>query len=56
MLSMKALHRHDLDDWSCVNKEIKILNRLLAKRLKLYKPQLVGYILTEKVSQGMDCT
>jgi lysophospholipase L1-like esterase len=39
---MEALHRHDLVDWSCVNKEIELFNRLLAKRLKLYKQVTVG--------------
>jgi hypothetical protein len=37
IIVMEALHRHDLADWSCVNKEIKLFNRLLAKRLKLNK-------------------
>jgi hypothetical protein len=44
IIIMEAPHRHDLVDWSCVNKEIELFNRLLAKRLKLYKCQLVGYI------------
>ena len=34
---MEALHRHDLADWSCVNKETIQFNRLLTKRLKLHK-------------------
>jgi hypothetical protein len=34
---MEILHRHDLVDWSCVNKEVRSFNRHLAKRLKLYK-------------------
>jgi lysophospholipase L1-like esterase len=37
IIVMEALHRHDLVDWSCVNQEIRLFNRLLAKRLKLYK-------------------
>jgi lysophospholipase L1-like esterase len=37
IILMEAPHRHDLVDWSCVNKEIEIFNRLLAKRVKLYK-------------------
>jgi hypothetical protein len=32
---MEILHRHDLVDWSCVNKEIEQINRQLAKRLRL---------------------
>jgi hypothetical protein len=34
---MEALHRHDIVDWSCVNKEVRLFNRHLAKRLKCYK-------------------
>jgi hypothetical protein len=41
IIVMEALHRHDLADWSCVNKEIKRFNRLLAKRLKLYKHAII---------------
>jgi hypothetical protein len=37
IIVMEALHRHDLVDWSCVNKEIDLFNRLLPKRVKLYK-------------------
>jgi hypothetical protein len=36
IIVMEALHRHDLVDWSCVNKEIELFNRLLAKRMKVY--------------------
>jgi hypothetical protein len=36
---METLHRHDLDDWPCVNKETTRFNRLLAKRLKLHNQQ-----------------
>jgi hypothetical protein len=34
---LEALQRHDLADWSCVNKEIRIFKRLLVKRLRSYK-------------------
>jgi hypothetical protein len=34
IIVMEALHRHDLVDWSYVNKEIGLYNKLLAKRLK----------------------
>ncbi|XP_033609806.1 uncharacterized protein LOC111870598 isoform X3 [Cryptotermes secundus] len=37
IMVMEVLHRHDLVDWSSVNKEVKSFNRHLAKRLKLYK-------------------
>jgi hypothetical protein len=37
IIALEALHRHDLVYWSCVNKEIRIFNRLLAKRLKSYR-------------------
>jgi hypothetical protein len=37
IMVMESLHRHDPVDWSCVNKETKRFNRLLAKRLKCYK-------------------
>jgi lysophospholipase L1-like esterase len=37
IIVMEVLHRHDLVDWSCVNKEVRLFNRHLAKRLKLYK-------------------
>ncbi|PNF21874.1 hypothetical protein B7P43_G04390 [Cryptotermes secundus] len=37
IMVMEVLRRHDLVDWSCVNKEVKSFNRHLAKRLKLYK-------------------
>jgi predicted ATP-grasp superfamily ATP-dependent carboligase len=56
IIIMEALHRHDLVDWSCANKETELFNRLLAKRLKLYKRQLVGYIWTGNISQDMGCT
>ena len=36
IIVMEALHRHDLADWSCVNKETLQFNRLLTKRLKLH--------------------
>jgi hypothetical protein len=39
---MEVLHRHDLIDWSCVNEEIELFNRLLAKGLKLYKQVAIG--------------
>jgi hypothetical protein len=39
---MEAPHRHDLVNWTCVNKEIELFNRLLAKRLKLYKQVSIG--------------
>jgi hypothetical protein len=39
---MEALHRHYLLDLSCVNKEIELFSRLLAKRLKLYKQETIG--------------
>ncbi|XP_023718785.1 uncharacterized protein LOC111870598 isoform X1 [Cryptotermes secundus] len=34
IMVMEVLHRHDLVDWSSVNKEVKSFNRHLAKRLK----------------------
>jgi lysophospholipase L1-like esterase len=37
IIVLETLHRHDLVEWSCVNKGIRIFNRLLAKRLKSYK-------------------
>jgi hypothetical protein len=35
IIVMEILHRHDLVDWSCVNKEIEQFNRQLTKRLRL---------------------
>jgi hypothetical protein len=35
IIVMEILHRHDLADWSCVNKEIEQFNRQLNKRLRL---------------------
>jgi hypothetical protein len=37
ILIMEVSHRHDLADWSCVNREVIRFNRLLAKRLKSYQ-------------------
>jgi hypothetical protein len=37
ILIMEVPHRHDLADWSCVNREVIRFNRLLAKRLKSYQ-------------------
>ncbi|PNF15767.1 hypothetical protein B7P43_G17145 [Cryptotermes secundus] len=37
ILIMEAPHRHDLADWSCVNREVIRFNRLLAKRMKSYQ-------------------
>jgi hypothetical protein len=37
ILIMEVPHRHDLADWSCVNREVIRFNRLLAKRLKPYQ-------------------
>jgi lysophospholipase L1-like esterase len=31
IMVMEVLHRHDLVDWSCVNKEVRSFNRHLAK-------------------------
>jgi hypothetical protein len=36
MISIQALHRHDLQDISCVNKEVTKFNRQVKKILKLY--------------------
>jgi hypothetical protein len=46
---MEALHRHELADWSCVNKETTRFNRLLAKRLKLHK-----HVTISKVNLNRD--
>jgi hypothetical protein len=35
IIVMEILHRHDLVNWSCVNKEIEQFNRQLTKRLRL---------------------
>lgn len=35
IIVMEILHRHDLVEWSCVNKEIEQFNRQLTKRLRL---------------------
>jgi transposase len=36
IIVMKALCRHDLADWSCVSKEVRLFNRHLTERLKIY--------------------
>jgi hypothetical protein len=33
---MNAPHRHDLDTTSCINNEVKVFNRKLFKRMKIY--------------------
>jgi hypothetical protein len=56
IIIMEALHRHDLIDWSCVNEEIGQFNRLLAKRLKLYKQVATGKLQLDRqhfTLQGM---
>jgi hypothetical protein len=48
IIIMEALHRHDLIDWSCVNEETERFNRLLAKRLKLYKQAAIGKLQLDR--------
>jgi hypothetical protein len=36
IIIMSAPHRHDLDTASCINNEVKIFNRKLLKKLKIY--------------------
>jgi hypothetical protein len=42
IIILETFHRHDLAEWSCVNKEIKKFNRLLTKRAKPYKHVIIS--------------
>lgn len=33
---MKAPHRHDLDTTSSINNEVKVFNKKLSKKMKMY--------------------
>jgi hypothetical protein len=44
----EALQRYDLPDWSCVNNEVRLFNRQLAKRLKSLKHVSIGSVTLEK--------
>jgi hypothetical protein len=48
IIVMEALHRYDLVDWSCVNKEVRLFNRYLAKRLKYYKHVTISSVNLDK--------